>query len=383
MKRRDYTDFVKVIDNGDMDLKRLLLNEWFFLSLLVAYAALLIYNPSFLNPNLIDIQTVLILAALIIANTGIFISGGTDFIASKILERFKDLKSVSIVAVMLTVLISMFITNDAALIVLVPMTVSIGRMAGKSTSRIVVLEAIGANVGSTLTPFGNPQNIILFRDYGLSIQSFFAGSIPLFLILLAVLLIFSLLLIKSSVITQQKKKVTYNVRLFYTSLILFITGIFGFLAGFDGYFFLGVSIVSILVLLLLKPKDYTIRNTLLRVDFFLIFTFVLIFLVINSVRSSISIEINGALSIFLLSALLSQLISNVPTTVLLTGKTAFVPLLWGVNIGGNGTMVASLANLIALRRSAAGRIWDFMRISGLFLLITLVIGALSVTYKYL
>lgn len=361
-----------------MDLKKLLFNEWFFLSLLAAYAALLIYNPSFLNPTFIDTQTVLILAALIIANTGIFISGGTDLIASKILGRFKDLKSVSVAAIMLTVLISMFITNDAALIVLVPMTFSIGRMARKSLSRIVVLEAIGANVGSTLTPFGNPQNIILFRNYGLGVQSFLAGSTPLFLILLVVLLVFALLLVKSSVIIRQKRRVAYNAGLFYASLALFIAGITGFLAGLNGYFFLGVSIASILVLLLLKPKDYTVRNTLLRVDFFLIFTFVLIFLVINSVRSSISIEINGALSVFLLSALLSQLISNVPTTVLLTGKAAFAPLLWGVNIGGNGTIVASLANLIALRKSAAGGILDFIKISGAFLAVTLAIGFLII-----
>ncbi len=361
-----------------MNIKNFLLNEWFFLSLLVAYAALLIYNPSFLDPNFIDTDTVLIIAALIIANTGIFISGGTDLIASKILGHFKDIKSVSIAAIMLTVAISMFVTNDAALIVLVPMTISIGRMAGKPLSRIVVLEAIGANVGSALTPFGNPQNIILFRGYGSNIQSFFSASLPLFLILLTVLLVFSLLLVKSSAITRQKRKITYNAGLFYASLVLFAAGIVGFLMDFSGYFFLGLSLVSILVLLLLKPKDYTTRNALLRIDFFLIFTFVLIFLVINSVRSSISIEINGAVSAFLFSALLSQFISNVPTTVLFTGKAAFAPLLWGVNIGGNGTMIASLANLIALRRSAAGRIWDFMKISGAFLLVTLAIGFLVI-----
>ncbi len=357
-----------------MDVKRLLLNEWFFLCLLAAYAVLLIYNPSFLNLGYIDTDTVLILAALIISNTGIFVSGGTDMIAAKILSRFRDIRGVSIAAVMLTVLISMFITNDASLIVLVPLTVSIGRMAGKSLYSTVVLEAIGANVGSSLTPFGNPQNIIMFRSYGLTLQSFLASSVPLFLILLAVLLVFAFFLTKSSRIEKPRTRVAYRPPLFYASLLLFGLGIGGFLSNFGAYFFLGLSAVSILTILALKPRDYTVRNVLLRIDFFLIFTFVLIFLVINSVRSMISIEISGALSVFLFSALLSQFISNVPATVLLTGKSAFTPLLWGVNIGGNGTMVSSLANLIALRRSAAGRIWNFMKISGLFLFVTLLIG---------
>ena len=360
-----------------MDIKRRLLNEWFFICLLIVYAGLLIYNPRFLNPNFVDTDTVLIIAALIISNTGIFVSGGTDLIATKILSRFKDIKSVSVAAIILTVVISMFITNDASLIIFVPLTVSIGKMAKKSISRTIVLEAIGANVGSALMPFGNPQNIILFRGYGLSAQSFFAGSIPLFLILLAVLLAFSLVLTKSSSITRRKWKASFNPWLFYVSLVLFFLGVAGFFMGLGGYFFLGLSALSVLALLTLRPRNYTVRNVLLRIDFFLILTFVLIFLVINSVRSIINIEIGGVLSVFLFSTLISQVISNVPATVLLTGKTAFVPLLWGVNIGGNGTMVASLANLIALRRSASGKVLDFMKISGLFLVVTAAIGALT------
>ena len=359
-----------------MDVKGVFFNEWFFLCLLVAYIILFIYNPSFLNPNFIDTHTVLILTVLIISNTGIFISGGTDLIATKILAKFKDLKSISIVAILLTVFISMFITNDASLIVLVPLTLSIGRMTGKSVSRTIVLEAIGANVGSTLTPFGNPQNIILFRNYHLSLQAFFSSSISLFLILLTVLLIFSLIFTKNLRIKPQKTGVNYNPKLFYASLSLFVFGVVGFLTGLNAYYFLGLSILSIIVLLVFKPKDYNVRRVLLRIDFFLIFTFVLIFLVINSVRSMINIEISGALSAFLFSALISQLISNVPTTVLLTGKTTFPALLWGVNIGGNGTIIASLANIIALRRSTAHMVLDFMEISGAFFAVALSIGFL-------
>lgn len=357
-----------------MDIKKALINEWFFLVFLVAYIALIIYNPSFLNPDLIDTKTVLILAALIISNTGIFVSGGTDYIAGRILRRFRNLKSVSIVAIILTVFISMFITNDASLIILVPLTISIGRMAGKSISRTVVLEAIGANVGSTLTPFGNPQNIILFRAYHLNLPAFFSTSLPLFAILMAILLVFALVFTKNSKISGWRGSLKYKPSLFYASFALFVLTVSGFLLNLSGYFFLAVSVASIFALLFMKPKSYTARRALFRIDFLLILTFALIFLVMNSIKSMVSVSLLGILPAFVLPALISQVISNVPTTVLLTGKASFMPLFWGVNIGGNGTIIASLANWIALRRLPTNGIKEFMKISGLFLLITFIIG---------
>lgn len=357
-----------------MNIKEALAKEWFFLAFLLAYIALIIYNPSFLNPDFIDTKTVLILAALIISNTGIFVSGGTDYIAGHILKRFRNLKSVSVVAVILTVFMSMFITNDASLIILVPLTISIGRMAGKSISRTVVLEAIGANVGSALTPFGNPQNIILFRAYHLSLQAFFSASLPLFAILIGILLVFALVFTKNSKIRRWKGNIRYKPGLFYASFALFVLSVSGFLLDLSGYFFLGISIASVFALILMKPDNYTARKALFRIDFLLILTFALIFLVMNSIRSMVSISLVGILPAFVLPALLSQIISNVPATVLLTGKSSFIPLFWGVNIGGNGTIIASLANWIALRRLPTGGIKEFMKISGLFLLITLIIG---------
>ncbi len=359
-----------------MNIKEALTKEWFFLAFLLAYIALVIYNPSFLNPDFIDTKTVLILAALIISNTGIFVSGGTDYLAGYILKRFRNLKSVSVVAIILTVFISMFITNDASLIILVPLTISIGRMAGKSISRTVVLEAIGANVGSTLTPFGNPQNIILFRAYHLSLQAFFSASLPLFAILIAVLLVFAIIFTKNSKIHRWQGNLKYKPSLFYTSFALFVLSVSGFLMNLSGYFFLGLSIASVFALLLMKPNNYTARKALFRIDFLLILTFALIFLVMNSIKSMVSISVLGALPAFVLPALISQIISNVPATVLLTGKSSFVPLFWGANVGGNGTVIASLANWIALRRLPANGIKEFMKISGLFLLITFIIGML-------
>ena len=96
----------------------------------------------------------------------------------------------------------------------------------------------------------------------------------------------------------------------------------------------------------------------------------------NSIKSLLKIANVGLVYGFLLSALLSQLISNVPTTVLLIGKAPFISLLWGSNIGGNGTVIASLANLIALRRYGMKYAITFMKISLAFFVITLLIGML-------
>ncbi|MCW1292945.1 MAG: SLC13 family permease [Candidatus Parvarchaeota archaeon] len=358
-----------------MNIKRIMLNELFFFVFLFVYIALVIYNPRFLNSKLVDWNAVSIIASLIIANTGIFVSGGTDVLARRIVYRFKDERSLSMAAILLTLLLSMFITNDASLIVLVPLTLSIGKLSGNNMSKTVILEAIAANVGSTLTPFGNPQNIIIFKYYRLSLVEFLKASTLVFLLMLFTLIFLSYFLLKRKAVKPRAIKVTYKPTLFMLSFALFIVDIVGFFLGLNYKFFVATSLVGIIFLLMFRPSSYTKRDALLRIDFFLILTFIMIFLVVNSLKSLILFSISGTLLGLISAALLSQLISNVPVTVLLAGKVSFLPLLWGVNIGGNGTIIASLANLIAYRK-LNGSLLEFLKISSFFLAITLLLGIL-------
>ncbi len=339
-----------------------------FFVLLAAYLAFVAYNRDFLNPALVEWKTVTIIASLIIINTGMLASGGIDIIAKAILGRIKDFRKLAVFSILFTVLLSMFITNDASLIVLIPLTMSIGKISGEDIKNVIVLQAIGANVGSMLTPFGNPQNIIMFREYGLSLSMFVLKMLPVFLISVVMLLLFVFLLDKKRRIAGSGAAVGYSRTLFGASLLLFAVTITGFLYDSDVSFFLVMAILGIVVMLVFRPKSYSKAAVLLRIDFLLILTFVLIFLVINSARTFIGvISSSNPLAVFAYSLIISQFISNVPATVLLQKNAMFLPLSWGVNVGGNGTVIASLANLIALRGGNGIRALRFMKISLIYM----------------
>ncbi|MCL5092598.1 MAG: SLC13 family permease [Candidatus Marsarchaeota archaeon] len=339
-----------------------------FFVLLAAYLAFVAYNRDFLNPALVEWKTVTIIASLIIINTGMLASGGIDIIAKAILGRIKDFRKLAIFSILFTVLLSMFITNDASLIVLIPLTMSIGKISGEDIKNIIVLQAIGANVGSMLTPFGNPQNIIIFREYGLSLSMFVLKMLPVFLISVVMLLIFVFLLNKKGKIAGSGAAVGYSRTLFSASLLIFAVTITGFLYDSGVSFFFVMAVLGIAVMLVFRLKSYSKTAVLLRIDFLLILTFVLIFLVINSARTFIGvISSSNPLAMFVYSLIISQFISNVPATVLLQKNAMFLPLSWGVNVGGNGTVIASLANLIALRGGNGIKALRFMKISLIYM----------------
>ena len=350
-------------------LYSLVKKEPIFLALLVAYVLLLAYNVHFLDAGLVEWNTVAIIASFIIINTGLLVSGGIDFIAGIVLSRVGSVRNLYVFSVIVTVLLSMFITNDASLIVLVPLTVSMGRLSGKNLGGIIVLQAISANVGSMLTPFGNPQNIIMFRHYALSAPGFVYAMAPAFAVSLAVLLVFTFMLGREKRRISGSGPKAYGKTLFYSSLALFVVDVGCFLAGLGAYAFLGLSAASILLMLASKPRSLSKAYTITRIDFFLILSFVLIFLVINSASTILpEIHPSGGIEMFLYALMVSQFISNVPATVLLQKSSLFIPLGWGVNVGGNGTLIASLANFIAYRQGKGIGILNFMKLSGVYMI---------------
>ena len=339
-----------------------------FFALLIAYAALLSYNAHFLNAALVEWNTVAIIASFIIINTGLLLSGGIDFIASIVLSRVGSVRNLYLFSVIFTVLVSMLMTNDASLIVLVPLTVSIGKLSGRSVGGMVVLQAIGANVGSMLTPFGNPQNIIMFRHYALTATGFIGSMAPAFAVSMAVLIAFTLALGRGGGRLHGAAHRQYSRALFYSSLVLFIADAACFLLGFNAWVFVAFSVVSIILMLAFRPRSVSKSHAIARIDFFLILSFVLIFLVINSAATILPKPHEGGVaSMFLYALVVSQFISNVPSTVLLQKSSLFLPLAWGVNIGGNGTLIASLANFIAYRQGGRVGALRFMGLSAAYM----------------
>ncbi|MCL4371752.1 SLC13 family permease [Candidatus Marsarchaeota archaeon] len=355
-------------------LYSLVKKEPIFFALLVAYLLLLAYNVHFLNAGLVEWNTVAIIASFIIINTGLLVSGGIDFVAGMVLSKVGSVRNLYVFSVIVTVVLSMFITNDASLIVLVPLTVSMGRLSGRNLSGIIVLQAISANVGSMLTPFGNPQNIIMFRHYALSAAGFLYAMAPAFAVSMAVLLVFTLMIGKDSRRISGSTPKAYGKTLFYSSLLLFVVDVGCFLAGLGASAFLALSAASVLLMLAFKPRSLSKAYTITRIDFFLIMSFVLIFLVINSASTILpAIHPSGSLGMFLYALLISQFISNVPATVLLQKSSLFLPLGWGVNVGGNGTLIASLANFIAYRQGRGIGILKFMKLSAIYMIVVALI----------
>jgi Na+/H+ antiporter NhaD/arsenite permease-like protein len=267
------------------------------------------------------------------------------------LKRTGSVKTLGISLVSICFFCSMFVTNDVKLITFVPFTIGVLRISGhKNLIFVIVMETIAANLGSMMTPIGNPQNLFLFRFYDMRIGDFFHAILPLGLI--------SFLLIAAIMLFQKSgRPVSFSARenvklkpidfLKYTCLLI--------LCLLTVLHLLDYRITFVLVCAVLLLKD---RELFARVDYMLLLTFVCFFIFvgnigsIGAIRDFIKSVITGRE--LLVSALLSQGISNVPSAVMLASFTDNAgELLKGVNIGGLGTLIASFASLISYKYYSA------------------------------
>ena len=228
----------------------------------------------------------------------------------------------------------MLITNDVALVVLVPLTLSL-RIQNKGV--LVILEALAANAGSALTPTGNPQNLFIYWHYGLTPEIFIRTIAPFSLVFLLILIIASLL-VKTDAQIQNAPVEKFRSKAYIYGLLLFtvILTVFHVLPVYSG-------LVVILFAIIFDRQA-------LRVDYGLLLSFLFFFGVADNLKIILEQSINHSEHIFLISALASQVISNVPATLVFAKLTPDWPaLLWGANAGGFGSLFGSLANLIAYR----------------------------------
>ncbi len=298
--------------------------------------------PGYINP------TVLIqLFALMTAVAGFRSAGVFEKVTGFMLEKAGTLRKLGVVFVILCWLSSMLVTNDVALLTFVPLTLLIYAGVKDERSRIltVVLETAAANMGSMLTPIGNPQNIFLYSEYNMTLWEFISAMLPTGLLSMAMILGLTRLLPNTPLKAGQKN--TEGIRKLPAAafLVLFIVCLMSVLRLVPDWVCLAAALVIAVVI------D---RRLLLKVDYALLATFVCFFVFVGNiariepVRDFFSGMIGGRELI--VSALLSQLISNVPAAVMLSGFTGNGrELLLGVDIGGLGTIIASLASLISFQ----------------------------------
>ena len=242
----------------------------------------------------------------------------------------------------------MIITNDVALITFVPFTITALKLSGKMDKLIwiVTIETVAANLGSMLTPIGNPQNLYLFSAFNMSMSEFLVVILP-YALLSLILVIISCLLTGKGEIKSDSTEEKYNFSKLHIGIfvILFLLSL---LTVFRVIPYIITIIITLVALLIFN------RNVITKVDYSLLFTFVFLFIFIGNLGEIKPISdflkniVNG--NEVVVGIISSQVFSNVPAAILLSKFTENAKdLLIGVNLGGLGTLIASMASLISFK----------------------------------
>lgn len=345
--------------------------------LIAALAALfscVLVPPDAAYINYLDLRTLALLYCLMVVVAGLRQAGLFAHLAHTLCASVKTVRAIGLLLVLLSFFSAMLITNDVALLTFVPFAVVVLGMADRKRElvHIVVLQTVAANLGSMLTPVGNPQNLYLYSYYDLAFGDFLRATLPIWLLSLALVSLSCLLLSGAPLHIFLGEEPGLDRRGLWLYLALFGVCLLVVLRVLTWPLMLAIVLLVLLIL------D---RKTLLQADFMLLLTFVAFFVFsgnlarVEAVDTLLRRLLEGR--VYLCSLLASQVISNVPAALLLSGFTRDAhALLLGVNIGGLGTPIASLASLISMKLYAhsdhahTGRyLAEFTVVNVLFLLL--------------
>ncbi len=325
-----------------------------------------------------DVKSLVVLVSIMISSRGVVLSGFSDEIARRFLIRKKKINVYLFTSgfLVLSSLAAMLMMNDGSIFILVPMSLIIAKSLGIEPKAFVILTIIASNVGSMLSPVGNPQNIVIWSKYGIPALSFVKDMLPIYLSGLVLLLAYNRCFYKTSEMRAViSPGIKINWLLGLTSVLLVLTDV---LLVEVGYWFITLPL-NIIVLFTIE------KNVLLNFDYVLIGIFALMFIDFNSLSSilfSYGVSLKGSLSVYFAGITFSQVISNVPTTLTLSNLTAsayWKELSWGVNIGGLGLVHSSFANIIGLRLSGL-KIKEYHRIAVPFFIFYVLIGCILLLF---
>lgn len=268
-------------------------------------------------------------------------------LARKIVELFRNARMCILALVYITFIGSMLIANDMALLTFLPLGYYVLHTTHKEKymAFTFIMQNIAANLGGMLTPFGNPQNLYLYSKFNIPTGEFMLIMLPPFLLSIALITVCCIVFVKPEALRLSSKKIYLSPRRTGAYLALFALSILIVFRGIP--YWIGLIIIPIAVGIL----DY---KALKAVDYGLLLTFVFFFIFSgNMSRIEAVRELFSALlekNTLLVSVTSCQVISNVPSAILLSQFTDnYADLLVGVNIGGVGTLISSLASLITFR----------------------------------
>lgn len=300
---------------------------------------------SYINVRVLAILFGLMLIVAALGHIGTF-----DVLTNKLLSKVKTYRGISLLMSLLSFFLSMFLTNDVSLVTLVPFAIMVLAPFGENRKLMftLIIMTVAANLGSMLTPIGNPQNLYLYDNYKIALSEFLLLMIPYSVLSLALIVALTFILVKGSdklppLKNTEIKKLSFVKLLIYFALfvlnILTVVGYVHFLIS------LGVTVAAMLIM------D---RTSFKKADYNLLATFVFFFILIGNIGriDAITGALSGLVSSYPVPAaiLSSQIISNVPAAMLLSAFTDDgKSLIIGTNLGGLGTLIASMASLITYR----------------------------------
>lgn len=328
-------------------------------AVLLAIVSAVMVPPDGQYMGYIDFRTLSVLFCLMTVMAGLQKLGVFRNIAKILLQHTQNTMQLVEVLVLLCFFFSMIITNDVALITFVPFTFIVLRLSGEDSVKklavpVIVLQTIAANLGSMLTPIGNPQNLYLYGKAQMSAGAFILLMLPYSLLSLLLLVICGAVVAKRSGIevrgtdvslpedekVEQKKYLLPGYSLLFVLCLLTVAHIVPYPLA------LGIVILPVLIL------D---RETMRKVDYSLLLTFVGFFIFIGNMGRMPAFreflqKIIGGREV-MTAVIASQVISNVPAALLLSGFTENITaLIIGTNLGGLGTLIASMASLISYKQ---------------------------------
>lgn len=315
----------------------------------LAVASAFVVPPSEGYLGYIDWHVLGVLLSLMIVMAGLQRNGLFDALGEALLARTKQVWQLVVVLVLLCFFLSMAITNDVALITFVPFAVIALEKSKKQglIIPVVVLQTIAANLGSMLTPIGNPQNLYLYNLSGVSIGEFVLIMLPYTAISLGLLLV-CILFLKGKAEAVEIEDVT-DVELRKKNILVYLAlFVLAFLVVLKVLPFEIVLLITLVVVFFME------KAVLKEVDYCLLLTFISFFVFTGNmgnipvIKDALQQLVDGRE--VLIGVVSSQAISNVPAALLLSGFTTdYRALLIGVNLGGLGTLIASMASLISYK----------------------------------
>ncbi len=345
---------------GLRKIVRFVANEPVLAILVAALIALQCLHPRAWRelPQLVDWPTVQTLAGLLILTKAVELSGFLMWLAHRVVHRVHSERALAALLIGLAAGLSMLVTNDVALFVVIPLVLSLNRLTPLPVKRLTIFAALAVNAGSILTPLGNPQNLFLWQVSGVSFAAFIYALLPLCAALTAMLYAVAFFAFKPRALDLSRDAPTQPVDRVYAAVAALFFVAFVLLAD-SHHAAIGLAAVGLAFLVWR-------RDAVLKIDWPLLLIFVLMFIVLRSVaalpwiKATIAaIGIETPLRAFVAGAVLSQGISNVPAAIMLAEFTHdWRALAFGVSVGGFGLGIGSLANLIAIRLAKERGAWS-------------------------